>query len=79
MKIVAAEADAEAYQETTAAAVVRVVDSGNQKSFTNAEVAATVIQVHLVVVQAILLQVVAVGLLAILHILVKLEEELELQ
>lgn len=57
------------------AAAVQVVDSENHKSFTNAEVAAIAIQVHLAVVQDILLQA-AVEL--IVQVLVKSEEELEL-
>lgn len=74
MKIVAA-AFAEDQKKTTAAAVVQVVDSENQESFTNAEAAAIVIQVHLAVVQGILLQAVVEH---IVQVLVKSEEELEL-
>lgn len=75
MKIVAA-AFAEDQKKTTAAAAVQVVDSENQESFTNAEAAAIlVIQVHLAVVQVILLQ---AAVEHIVQVLVKSEEELEL-
>lgn len=75
MKIAAAIVVAEDQKKTTAAAAVQVVDSENQESFTNAEAAAIVIQVHLVVVQDILLQ---AAVEHIVQVLVKSEEELEL-
>ena len=55
MKAAAAEAVVGYHQKTTAAAVVRVVDSENQENFTNAEVAATVIQVHLAAAAIVLM------------------------